>query len=427
MAELESKPAEKAVEVIQQLGPGLITGAADDDPSGIATYSQAGAQFGLNMLWTVVVCLPLMIAIQLIAARIGAVTGKGLAANIKAVFPRWLLTVLVGLLVVANTINIAADVAAMGAAAALVAPGVDFHIYVVGFALLSLLLQVFVAYHRYVSVLKWLTLALLAYVAVIFTVKIPWDQVALRTVLPQVEINKDTLTMMVAILGTTISPYLFFWQSAQEVEEIEDPANDKAALKANPKQARRGLRRIGVDTITGMVFSELIAFFVILTTAVTLNVHHVTNIDSAAKAAEALRPIAGVFTFAVFAAGIIGIGLLAVPVLAGSCAYALGEALGWTTGLDRKPLDARAFYGAIAVATLIGTGINFVGLDPIKALFWSAVLNGVVAVPLMGVIMVMAIQPKVMGRFTLPRVLWGMGWLSTAVMAVAVVIMFVTW
>lgn len=425
MAELESKPAEKAVEVIQQLGPGLITGAADDDPSGIATYSQAGAQFGLNMLWTVVVCLPLMIAIQLIAARIGAVTGKGLAANIKAVFPRWLLTVLVGLLVVANTINIAADVAAMGAAAALVAPGVDFHIYVVGFALLSLLLQVFVAYHRYVSVLKWLTLALLAYVAVIFTVKIPWDQVALRTVLPQVEINKDTLTMMVAILGTTISPYLFFWQSAQEVEEIEDPANDKAALKANPKQARRGLRRIGVDTITGMVFSELIAFFVILTTAVTLNVHHVTNIDSAAKAAEALRPIAGPFASLIFSLGIIGTGLLAIPVLAGSAAYAVAETRGWTEGLNRKLMEAKEFYAIIILAVLGGVALSFSPIDPIQALVWSAVVNGVVAVPIMAVTMLVVMRKELMGVFTATPLQRLFGWLATAVMGVAAVGMIV--
>jgi NRAMP (natural resistance-associated macrophage protein)-like metal ion transporter len=423
--EVSDEATGRAVDVIKQLGPGLITGAADDDPSGIATYSQAGAQFGPNMLWTVIVCLPMMIAIQSVAGRIGAVTGKGLAANIKQVFPRWLLTTLVVLLVVANTINIAADVAAMGSAAALVLPGIDFHIYVVAFAVISLLLQVFVAYHRYVSVLKWLTLALLAYVAVVFTVKIPWGEVGMRLVMPQFAINKDSLTMIVAILGTTISPYLFFWQSAQEVEEIEDADTENKVLRDDPVAARKGLRRIGIDTISGMVLSEAIAFFVILTTAVTLNVHHVTNIDSAAKAAEALKPIAGPFASIIFSLGILGTGLLAIPVLAGSAAYAVAETRGWKEGLSHKLLEAKEFYAIIVLAVLGGVALSFSPIDPIKALVLSAVVNGVVAVPIMAVTMLVAARKDLMGLCTATNLQRIFGWLATGVMGVAAVAMIV--
>ena len=422
-----NKSADSAVVVIEQLGPGLITGAADDDPSGIATYSQVGAQFGLNMLWAVVFALPLMIAIQSVAARIGSVTGKGLAANIKQVFPRWLLMVLVLLLLIANIINIAADIAAMGAAAALVAPGVDFHLYVLAFAALSLILQVFIAYHRYVAVLKYLTLALLAYVAVIFTVKIPWDQVALRTVLPQLALNKESAMMLVAVLGTTISPYLFFWQSAQEVEDIEDKANDKKALKpgvgddCDEVEARRQLRRIRVDTVVGMVFSELIAFFVILTAAVTLNVHHITKIDTAAQAAQALKPIAGPFASIIFSLGIIGTGLLAIPVLAGSAAYAVAETRGWTEGLNRKVMEAKGFYAIIALAVVGGVLLSFSPIDPIKALVWSAVVNGVAAVPIMAVTMIVSQRKDLMGEYTSSLLQRIFGWLATAGMGAAAV------
>lgn len=417
---------EAAVEVIKQLGPGLITGAADDDPSGIATYSQAGAQFGLNMLWSILACLPLMIAIQSIAGRIGCVTGKGLAGNIKAVFPRWLLTVLVLLLLVANVINIAADVAAMGEAAKLVLPGpIDMHVYVVVFAVLSLVLQLFLPYNRYVSVLKYLTLALLAYVAVIFTVKIPWDQVALRTFVPQFAVNKDSLTMIVAILGTTISPYLFFWQSSEEVEELEKGNDAPLKDKAGAARARKALRRIGVDTITGMVFSELIAFFVILTTAVTLNVHHVTNIDSAAKAAEALKPVAGPFASLIFSLGIIGTGLLAIPVLAGSAAYAVAETRGWTSGLNHKVLEAKEFYAIITAAVLGGIALSFSPIDPIKALVLSSVVNGVAAVPIMAITMIVAVRKDLMGIYIATPVQRIVGWLATAVMGVAAVGMLV--
>lgn len=406
------------------LGPGLITGAADDDPSGIATYSQAGAQFGFQMLWTMVFTYPLQGVFQSVCARIGRVTGKGLAANIKTAFPPWVLLSVVALVLFANILNVSSDVAAMGEAAALFVPG-QSHLLTIGFALLTLGLLIFVPYHRYVWFLKWLTLSLFAYVATALWVKVPWGQVAFDTFIPSFSWQTDYIVTIVAVLGTTITPYCFFWQSSQEAEDERVDPNAHTLIAA-PEEAQAQISRIRFDTYLGMGLSNLISFFIIVTAAATLHSHGVANIETSAQAAEALRPIAGVFTFVIFAAGIIGIGLLAVPVLAGSAAYALGEALNWPTGLDRRPLDAKAFYGTIAVATVIGILINFVDLDPIKALFWSAVLNGVVAVPLMVVIMVMAMQPKIMGSFVLPRPLWAMGWLCTAVMAVAVTIMFVT-
>lgn len=425
---VQTSPAaeSEAAQLLRSLGPGLVTGAADDDPSGIATYSQAGAQFGDQMLWTVVLTYPLMTAIQLVAAEMGRVTGRGLAANIKRVFPVWVLAPLVIALVVANTINIAADVAAMGQAAVLIAPGsAPDIVYTVGFGLVSLLLQILMPYNSYVRILKWLTLALLAYVGVVFTVKIDWGAVALHTVWPQFRLDSKAMTLIVAIFGTTISPYLFFWQASQEVEEIE--ANvDAHALRGAPSEALRALRGLRIDTAIGMLFSNLVAFFIILTTAVTLNAHGVVNIDTAAQAAAALRPIAGPLAFALFSAGIIGTGLLAVPVLAGSAAYAVAECFGWREGLARKPREAIGFYAVVAVATLGGIGLNFLHVDPIKALFWSAVVNGVVSAPIMVVMMLLAVCPSVMGRFTISPTLRVMGWLATAVMAVAAIGMFVT-
>ena len=407
------------------LGPGLITGASDDDPSGIATYSQAGAQFGYGMCWVMLFTYPLMAAIQEISARIGRVTGQGIAGNIRTHYPAWLLRVIVALLLGANIANLGADLGAMGAALQLLIGG-SARLYVVCFAVGCALLEVFSRYERYVTVLKWTCFSLLAYVATALVVDVPWRLVAYNTFVPNFSLQTDYVVAIVAVLGTTITPYCFFWQSSQEAEdERVDPAAH--TLIEAPEQAPTEITRMRVDTYVGMGYSNAISLFIIVTTAATLNAHGITDIQTSAQAAEALRPIAGAFAFAVFAAGIIGIGLLAVPVLAGSCAYALGEALGWTVGLGRQPLDARAFYGAIAVATLFGIGINFVGIDPIKALFWSAVLNGVVAVPLMVVMMIMAMQPKVMGRFTLPRPLWAMGWLCTLTMAVAVGIMFATW
>lgn len=406
----------------RRLGPGLITGAADDDPSGIATYSQAGAQFGVNMLWTVVLTYPLMAAIQQICARIGRVTGKGLAANMALVLPRWLASLIVVLLFVANTVNIGADLAAMGAAVRLLT-GWGETTFAILLAVMSLLLQVFVPYHRYVHILKWLTLALFAYVGVLFAVQINWWQVASAVVWPQFAWTREALTIIVAIFGTTISPYLFFWQSAEEVED--ETLAGSGALLDNPNDAPRELGRIAFDTYAGMAFSNLIAFFIILTTAVTLHEAGITNIVSSAEAAEALRPIAGNFAFLLFSLGIVGTGLLALPVLAGSAAYALGELRGWRIGLAEKPAHAKSFYGAIALAYGLGLLMLALPIDPIKALFWSAVLNGLIAVPLMIATMIVVTSRKRLGRFVAPTAMKIMGWLATAAMALAAVAMLV--
>ena len=411
--------------LLRFIGPGWITGASDDDPSGIATYSQAGAQFGYGMCWVMLFTWPLMAAIQEISARIGRVTGEGIAGNLRAHYPPWLLRSIVGLLLVANILNLGADLGAMGAATHLLVAG-SAQLYVVVFAVGCALLEIFSRYERYASILKWTSISLFAYVATALVVHVPWGQVALATFVPSFSWQTDYIVTIVAVLGTTITPYCFFWQSSEEAEEERINPAAHSLLEA-PKEAPSEISRIRIDTWVGMGFSNLISWFIIITTAATLNASGVTDIQTSAQAAEALRPIAGVFTFAIFAAGIIGIGLLAVPVLAGSAAYALGEALGWPTGLARLPHDAKAFYGTIVIGTLIGVFVNFIDLDPIKALFWCAVINGVVAVPLMIMIMIMAMQKKVMGAFTLPRPLWAMGWLCTGAMAVAVVIMFATW
>jgi Mn2+/Fe2+ NRAMP family transporter len=366
-----------------------------------------------------------MAAIQEISARMGRTSGQGIAGNIRAHYPRMLLYVIVGLLLLANTINLGADLGAMAAALKLLVGG-PASLYVVGFAVGCTWLEVFSPYQRYVSILKWGSFVLLAYVAVALVVDVPWKLVLYSTFVPSFSLQKDYVVTVVAVLGTTITPYCFFWQSSQEAEDERVDPTAHALIDA-PEQAPAEISRMRFDTYIGMGYSNVISLFIIVATAATLNAHGVTDIQTSAQAAEALRPIAGVFTFALFAAGIIGIGLLAVPVLAASGAYALGEALGWTTGLDRKPLDAKAFYVTIAISTLIGVGINFIGLDPIKALFWSAVINGVVAVPLMVIIMLMAMRQDVMGDFVLPRALWAMGWLSTATMAVVVAIMLATW
>jgi Mn2+/Fe2+ NRAMP family transporter len=407
---------------LARIGPGLITGVADDDPSGIATYSQAGAQFGLNMLWTMPLCFPLMAAIQSICARIGRVTGKGLAANIKTAFPPAVVRAVVLLLLIANTLNIAADVAAMGEVTELVT-GVERHIATVGFVFLTLGLQIFVPYHRYVRYLKWLTLSLLAYFLVLFTVHVPWDQVALRIVWPKFKLDATSATVVTGIFGTTISPYLFFWQASEEVEDMQ--ARHGAALNVDQLAAKGELRRIKWDTWSGMFYSDVTAFFIILATAVTLNVSGVTDINSAAQAAKALRPLAGEFAYVLFALGILGVGLIGVPVLAGSGAYALAEAMGWHEGLERKTKDARGFYGVIAVSVLIALVIQFTPIDPMKALFWSAVINGVVAVPLMVVIILLASKKSVMGKYTASRSLQVLGWIGAGVMGLAALAMLI--
>jgi NRAMP (natural resistance-associated macrophage protein)-like metal ion transporter len=409
---------------LKQLGPGLITGAADDDPSGIATYSQAGAQFGYQLGWTVALTYPLMVGIQMVSARMGRVTGHGLASNIRRHFPRPVLHAIVAMLVVANTINIAADIAAMGEALQLVVGG-RTHAYAILFGVLCLGLQVFLSYQVYVRYLKWLTLALLAYVAVVFTIEVPWREVVMGLVWPRVKLTSEALTVIVAVFGTTISPYLFFWQAAQEVEELNaDPA--AMALVLDPAGAKRHLKRIKIDTYFGMGFSNLIALFIIISCAATLHRNGITDIATSAQAAEALRPLVGDAAFLLFSLGIIGTGMLAVPVLAGSAAYAVAETFEWKSGLDLKLLEAREFYGIIAFATLGGVLLDFTPIDPIKALFWSAVVNGVIAVPIMVIMMLLADDPKVMGVFTVTRRLKALGWLATWTMAAAVVAMFVT-
>jgi NRAMP (natural resistance-associated macrophage protein)-like metal ion transporter len=408
---------------LRKLGPGLITGAADDDPSGIATYSQAGAAFGYQLGWTIALTYPLMVGIQMVSARIGRVTGHGLAANIRRRFPRPVLHAIVLMLVVANTINVAADIAAMGEALQLVVGGPK-HGHALLFGVVCLGLQVFMPFARYVRYLKWLTLSLLAYVAVVFTIAVPWHEVLLGLVWPHIQLTAPVLTVVVAVFGTTISPYLFFWQAAQEVEELNaDPA--ALALAHAPEGAVEHLQRIKIDTYAGMGFSNLIALFILISTAATLHRAGITDIATSAQAAEALRPLGGDFAFLLFSLGIIGTGLLAVPVLSGSAAYAMAETFNWKSGLDLKLLEAREFYAIITLATLAGVALDFTPIDPIKVLFWSAVINGVIAVPIMVVMMLMADDPNVMGPFTVTRRLKALGWLATWTMGAAVVAMFV--
>jgi NRAMP (natural resistance-associated macrophage protein)-like metal ion transporter len=417
-------PTQQVNRLLKKLGPGLITGAADDDPSGIATYSQAGAQFGMNMLWTVLFTYPLMVSIQIVSAKIGRVTGRGLADNIQQHFPAWLLYGVLSLLLVANTINIAADISAMGEAFKLIVGG-SAHLYALIFGLASLLLQVFIPYRRYVRILKWLTLSLLAYVATAFVVHIPWTQVLVTSFLPHISWQTEYITTVVAVFGTTISPYLFFWQASQEVEEqLADPQSKP--LIAAPEQAAESLRRIKIDTMVGMGFSNLVAFFIILTTAVTLNLHGISDIQTSAQAALALRPIAGEFAFLLFSAGIIGTGLLAIPVLAGASAYAMAGAFKWEHSLELSPRMAKPFYAIIVLSTLIGVGMSFTAIDPIKALYWSAVINGVISVPIMAVMMLMAVKPEIMGQFVISKRLKLLGWLATLMMTLAVLAMFTT-
>ena len=408
---------------LSRLGPGLITGVADDDPSGIATYSQAGAQFGLNMLWTMPLAFPLMAAVQSMCARIGRVTGKGLAANIKTTFSPYVLYSVVLLLLAANILNIAADVAAMGEVAELVS-GFNRHLMTAVFVIATLLLQVFVPYHRYVFFLKWLTISLLAYATVLFTVHVPWGQVALRTLWPSFTPNAAAAAVVVGVFGTTISPYLFFWQTSEEVEDMMAKRGAKPLVRdGSPASAE--LRRIGWDTWSGMLYSDLTSYFIILATAVTLHVAGITDINTAAQAASALRPLAGDFAYILFALGILGVGMIGVPVLAGSGAYAFSEAMGWNEGLELKATDARGFYGIIAISVLAGLVIQYSPISPMKALFWSAVINGVVAVPLLVVITLIASNKSVMGAFTASRFIVSLGWIATAVMGVAAVWMFV--
>ncbi|HUO90730.1 MAG TPA: divalent metal cation transporter [Rhizomicrobium sp.] len=396
------------------LGPGLITGAADDDPSGIATYSQAGAQFGYGLTWTMLLTLPFMAAIQIISACIGWGTHRGLTRNIAQHLPAPALLGIVGLLVVANTINIAADLAAMGDSLALIA-GAPSVAYAIAFGVACLVAEIAVPYHTYAGYLKYLTLVLFVYVAATLSVDVPWGTVLRSTFWPTLTLDRNALLTIVAVFGTTISPYLFFWQASQEAEESE---LSYRARKAWPQLSPPAFRHITVDTVAGMIVSNVIAFFIIVTTGATLHVHGTTSIQSAAQAAEALRPLAGPLTFGLFAAGIIGTGLLAVPVLAGSAAYAVAEAFHMRGSLELPANRAIGFYAIVSAATLAGAALAMTKIDPIAMLFWAAVINGVVAVPIMAAMMVVVARGN--GTFALPRWLIGLGWLATVLMLVTV-------
>jgi NRAMP (natural resistance-associated macrophage protein)-like metal ion transporter len=420
----EPKRREKKQSLLKTFGPGLITGASDDDPSGIATYSQVGAQFGYGLLWSMLFSYPLMATIQEISARLGRVTGHGVAGNLRRhAAPVWL-WVITGLLLLANIINLGADIGAMGEAVTLLIGGPAL-LYAALFALLSVCLQVFVPYTRYARFLKWLTTALLAYVATVFVVRVPWAVALRSTLVPQMSLTPASIQALVAVLGTTISPYLFFWQASEEVSEMDTHVLEHPLVES-PDQAPAQFRRIRTDTYVGMAFSNLVAFFIILTAAVVLHAHGIRDVLTASQAAEALRPLAGRFAFVLFAAGIVGTGLLALPVLAGSAGYALGEALNWPVGLERQPLQAKGFYGIIAVSTLLGLGLVLVHIDPIKALFYSAIINGVTAAPVMVLIMLLTGSRRVMDQFTLHGWLKWLGWLGTAVMTLAAVALFAT-
>jgi NRAMP (natural resistance-associated macrophage protein)-like metal ion transporter len=411
--------------ILATLGPGLITGAADDDPSGIATYSQVGAAYGFTFLWTMLFSYPLMASIQDIAARIGRVTGHGIAGNLRRFYSPWVLYPAVGLMVVANVINLGADIGAMGDAANLLIGGPAL-LYAALFALVCVVLEVVSPYDKYARYLKWLTLVLFAYVATAFVSHVHWNEAIIATLVPTIKFNVTFVTSFVAILGTTISPYLFFWQAGEEVE-MEKARPKSRPLKHSPAQAPSELHRIQVDTYSGMAVSNIIAYLIIVATASTLHAHGITNIQTTTQAAEALKPIAGKFASTLFAVGIIGTGMLAVPVFAGSAAYAIGECFKWPVGLNRAPLQAKGFYSVVAASTVIGLSLCFLHVDPIKALFWSAVINGVAAGPIMLLMMLLASNRRVMSRFVIPRYLKWLGWIGTIVMLGSAVALFATW
>ena len=408
---------------LSRLGPGLITGAADDDPSGIGTHSQIGAQFGYGLSWTFLFSFPLMVAIQEVAAQIGRVTGAGIARNLRRHYPRPLLVLMVGLLLVANIVNLGADLAAMGAAVGLLIGG-PLWLYTLLFGAFCVIVEIWLSYERYASVLKWATLSLFAYVAVVIVAHVPWGEALTSLVVPRIEYTGAYATAVVAILGTTISPYLFFWQASQEIEEQK--RHKAKPLCITPKDAGPELKRIRVDTLTGMAFSSIVSLAIVFATAATLHANGVLDIGTSAQAAEALRPIARNFAFALFSLGIIGTGLLAVPVLAGSAAYAVTEMFGIASSLDAKPTKARLFYGTIAVTTMLGVSLQYVGIDPVRALYWAAVVNGVLAAPLMVMMMLIVRNPRAMGRLTLGPRATITGWFATLVMAGATIIFFAT-
>jgi len=408
---------------LARLGPGLITGAADDDPSGIGTYSQVGAQFGYGLSWSLLFSLPFMTVIQDVAAQIGSVTGRGIAANLRRHYAKPLLWAAVSLLLFANVVNLGADLSAMGAVMQMLLGG-EIVAYTLGFGLLCVLLEIFLNYRQYAAVLKFTTLSLFAYVAVVLSVHLPWGEALRGVLVPHIEWTTAFATGFVAILGTTISPYLFFWQAAQEIEE--EKRTHSKPLYVTPGKAGPEMARIRQDTLVGMVFSNIVAIFIVWAAAATLNAHGVTTIESAAQAAEALRPVAGHFAFLLFALGIVGTGLLAIPVLAGSAAYAVAEMAGHPASLDSRPLKARLFYGTIAATTLAGALLQSVGVNPVRALYWSAVINGVLAAPLMALMMLIVTNPRAMGHLTLGRRGAVLGWAATAIMAAATLLFFVS-
>jgi NRAMP (natural resistance-associated macrophage protein)-like metal ion transporter len=407
--------------LLATLGPGLVTGAADDDPSGIGTHSQVGAHFGYRLNWTFVLSFPLMVVIQIVAAEIGRVTGAGIARNLRRHYPRPVLWTMVILLLVANVVNLGADLSAMGASLVLLVGG-NAGLYTLLFGILCVVLEVTLSYPRYASLLKWTTLSLFAYFGVVALARVPWAEALTGLVVPQPQWNAEYATAVVAILGTTISPYLFFWQAGQEIEEQH--RHHAKPLCITPREAGPELRRIRTDTLVGMMFSTLVSLAIVFATAATLHAGGITDIQTSAQAAEALRPIAGQFASALFALGIIGTGLLAVPVLAGSAAYAVAEMSGAPGSLDAKPLHAKLFYATIAVTTLAGAALTSIAIDPVRALYWAAVVNGVLAAPLMGMMMLIVRNKRAMGRLTLTPIATFVGWLATLIMTAATACFF---
>ncbi|MGC2637492.1 MAG: divalent metal cation transporter [Acidobacteriaceae bacterium] len=407
---------------MKSVGPGVITGAADDDPSGIATYTVAGAQFGTGLLWTAAVTWPLMAAVQMMCARIGKVTGQGLAANLKALFPAWLLYVFVIALLAANTINIGADLAGMADAAAMLT-GMNSRIFVVLFAVLISWATVRLRYHQIANTLKWLVLVLLAYPVTAFVVGVDWRQVARSTFMPSMPHSGAEWSMLVAILGTTISPYLFFWQASEEVEE--EKAAGQSTLASRRGASGQELEMRNIDVGVGAFFSNAVMFFIILTTAVTLHRHGLTHVETTRQAAEALRPLAGKFAATLFTLGIVGVGFLAIPTLAGSSAYAFAETLGWRQGLNRTLKQARWFYALILFSTALGVGLDFAGINPVKALYWTAVINGLLAPFLLVGILIVASNRKLMQGQPSSRLGYAVVAITTLAMFAAGIAMFV--
>ncbi len=404
----------------ENLGPGWTTGAADDDPSGIATYSQAGATYGFQLLWLAPLTFPLMAIVQEMCARIGLVTGQGLAANIRDYMPGWVLYIATLLLLTANIFNIGADLGAMSKAVQLLIPGFSFGSLVLGFAILSLALQIFVPYERYARLLKFLALVLFSYVLTALIINLNWSYILSRAITPSITFSKDQLILITGVLGTTISPYLFFWQTSQEVEEgILKNLKKKITPRLRNGGVKTDIKNMRIDVWTGMFVSNLVMFFIIVVCAAILNANGLTNIQTAEQAAAALRPLAGNNAYLLFTLGIIGTGLLAVPILAGSASYALSENFGWTNGLHRELKEANAFYGVIIIAMAIGLIINFIGLDPIKALIYSAVLNGLVAPVILVMIVLLSANKKIMGDYVNHKFVTVLGWVITVIMILA--------